>query len=684
MTRREAWLSAGAVFLVALLIRIWAATQITFPQPEDTAYYVDVARNLIAGHGLTTDAIWSYATPPLTFNPPRPAFEIWLPVATFLDAIPMALGGSSFAAAQVASILEGSILAVLAWRLGADVAEDLALPAGRGRVLALGAGLAAAAYLPLVLFSVQPDSTTPFAILVLLGVLLIRRILRATVVVPPPAPRPAFKLSRKPPRRPKPAYRSSSSGGTTSASRGTPPSGGSTSASRGTPPSGGLTSASRSTPPSHQGDSSAHDGNSHPGHDQGRHTPSTTMAYDADGHARRTLSSAFGVAGAAGRAATWSLVALGAVIGVAGLTRNDAVYLAMVWAVIGWRATRPAATWTGRIRAALWLVGVPAVVAIAIYVPWAIRDLLAFGTALPGQALQNALFLNGRDVFAWDVPPTLERYLAAGPPTLLGLRLDGFVHNLGSVLLLLGIPISALGLAGLPWAARVPALRALAGFSLLSFAVATLVFPVATTWGTFLHAAGAIHVLILISALLVLDRLIERVRIAREWTRPVAWLGPAAATAASLLLALALVPVQGAAGRATEATYQALPLALDQAGVPLPTDGTPVITDFPIWLSTEDHVHAIALPNEQPSDVLALATQFNAKLLIVNATDDGQWPEILDGEANESQCFQLIDLPGGASATPGTYASAEPGTGPLGDILAFRIICSSNATQQTP
>ncbi len=33
----------------------------------------------------------------------------------------------------------------------------------------------------------------------------------------------------------------------------------------------------------------------------------------------------------------------------------------------------------------------------------------------------------------------------------------------------------------------------LVGFSLTTFLVATLVFPVATTWGTFLHAAGAIH-----------------------------------------------------------------------------------------------------------------------------------------------------------------------------------------------
>jgi hypothetical protein len=35
--RREAVLSAGLVFLAALVVRLWAATQITFPAPEDTA-----------------------------------------------------------------------------------------------------------------------------------------------------------------------------------------------------------------------------------------------------------------------------------------------------------------------------------------------------------------------------------------------------------------------------------------------------------------------------------------------------------------------------------------------------------------------------------------------------------------------------------------------------------------------
>jgi hypothetical protein len=597
MSRRELWLSVALVFLVAVGVRVWAATQVVFPQPEDTAYYIDVARNLLTGHGLTADAIWSYGTPPLTFNPPRPAFEVWQPLPTFLDAIPMALFGATFAAAQVASVLVGSLVCVLAWRLGADVAEELDLSPERGRALALGTGLAAAVYLPLALFSVQPDSTMPFAALVLGAVLVARRILRSIVVRPPPDV-PRVKFSRRQARL----------------------------------------NARRTH--SVVGGSARH----------GPEAPSVEPL-DLGADVRRLL------------------LGLGVLIGLAALTRNDAVWLALVWTIVAWRATGPAGPIGRRLRAALPLIGIPAAVAFAVYLPWLVRDWAVFGSPLPGQALTNALFLQGSDVFAWAQPPTLERYLDAGPLTLLGLRVTGFLHNLGSVLLLLGIPISALGLLGLPWAARVPALRPLLGFALTTFLVATLVFPVATTWGTFLHAAGAIDVLVLISALLVLDRLIEWLRARQEWTRPVSWLGPAAAIAASLLLTVVLVPPQGADGRDVAARYAALPAALSEVGAPLPTDGSPVITDFPIWLATEDGVHALALPNERPADVLDLANNFNAKMLIVDQADEGQWPEILDQEEPGSECFKLVPLtlPGGAPL---------PDDSPLADTLVFQIVCA--------
>jgi hypothetical protein len=87
MTRTELILTAVGLFAVSLVIRIAAASLVVFPIPEDTAYYVSVSKHLVEGRGLVADAIWSYQTPPLVF--PRPAFEVWLPLPSYLAALPM-------------------------------------------------------------------------------------------------------------------------------------------------------------------------------------------------------------------------------------------------------------------------------------------------------------------------------------------------------------------------------------------------------------------------------------------------------------------------------------------------------------------------------------------------------------------------------------------------------------------
>ena len=88
------------------------------------------------------------------------------------------------------------------------------------------------------------------------------------------------------------------------------------------------------------------------------------------------------------------------------------------------------------------LIGVVAVVSLVVFAPWALRNWPVFGSPLPGQAATNALSLSGFDIFAWNDPPTLARYLAAGPGALLEMRVAGISHNLFNVLLLLGIPVS--------------------------------------------------------------------------------------------------------------------------------------------------------------------------------------------------------------------------------------------------
>ena len=80
---------------------------------------------------------------------------------------------------------------------------------------------------------------------------------------------------------------------------------------------------------------------------------------------------------------------------------------------------------------------------------------------------------------------------------------------------------------------------------MITFLITSLVFPVATTWGTFLHAAGPFHVLLVISALLALDAGLARLGSRMGWTRPVAWLGAMLGIFASILFSAALLPTFG-------------------------------------------------------------------------------------------------------------------------------------------
>jgi hypothetical protein len=546
VSRAEALLPAAVIFAVALVVRIWAASLIVFPQPEDTAYYVAVARNLLDGRGLITDALWSYQTPPLEV--PRAAFEVWLPLPTFVAAIPMAVLGKTFQAAQWSSIVVGALVPVLAWRLAADVAVGRALPPGRARVLAIGTGLTAAVYLPLVLHSALPDSTMPFATLVLAACLLMHRII---------------------------------------------------------------------------------------------HDPGGAAARDK------------------------RLVMLGVVIGLAAWTRNEAIWLGLTWALVVWLVRSPVEAVP---RARLRMIAVVAAVAVVVFAPWAIRDTLEFGTPLPGQALTNALSIKGTDIFAWQDPPTLSRYLAVGPVALAGMRVDGTLHNLVNVLLYLGVPVAAIGLVALTWFVRARALRPLLVFSILTFAVDSLLFPVSTTWGTFLHAAGAIHVLLIVSCLQALDALIARVGVIRGWTRPVAWLGTTLTVAASILFSAVLLPTFGSDSGKTAARYDALNRNLVANGMS-PADIGPIISDFPIWLSYATGARSLGLPSEPIADVLDLARTFDSKVAVVaNRREDSDsiWPDVLDDHDPGWECFGEAPVFG---ATNGVTERA------MFPTRVFRIVC---------
>ena len=113
----------------------WSSGSLVIPlvsmaPTEGAAYYVGVAANLVGGHGLVSDAVWSYATPPQVV--PKPAFELWLPMATFVAALPMAVAGRhARRGTGWAWRVLGALVAPLAWLVGREAAAVSGLDARR-------------------------------------------------------------------------------------------------------------------------------------------------------------------------------------------------------------------------------------------------------------------------------------------------------------------------------------------------------------------------------------------------------------------------------------------------------------------------------------------------------------------------------------------------------------------------
>jgi hypothetical protein len=537
ITRSTALAITGGLFGLALMMRLWAVASISFPLTEGSAYYVAVARNLVTGRGLEIDAIWSYATPPLTL--PRPAFELWQPLASFVAAVPMTMLGPTFSTAQLGFAVLGALLAPLTWLVARDVARRLELPSRRAWSMSIGAGLLAGLSGPLLLSSALPDSALPFTILTVV----------ACLVMPSAA--------------------------------------------------------------------------------AGRQT---------------------------------GVVVLGAVLGWAYLTRMEAVYLGLAFLIVA-TLTAIDLTPTARIRrTALLALGVGAVGAL-VALPWWLRNLAVFGSPTPGQVVDNLLLVRNEQIFAYAHRPTLEAFVAQGAPELLAKAAAAAGHNLVNVLV---VPVGPLAVAGLLtivvglWrlhrasradVARGP-LGALLIFGAIAFAATTLLFPVATLWGTFEHAAGPLVIGLIVAAAVGADALVARVRSWRNWPRSNAWLAPAAL----MLVTLPLTALQVSAADMQASNRERLitqiaasvPVALETAGV---DPRAPLIGDRPVWLSGAMDRPVIVLPDEPAADVLRLATDFGAQAVIISEPR-GIHPAALRSDGAGAACFVELtaaDLPAGTA-----------------------------------
>jgi hypothetical protein len=511
------WATPLALYLLALSVRLVVTAWIPFPPTEGSLYYLDVARNLVSGHGLVTDVQWSYATG--SIGVPRPAFDLWLPLASLVAALPMLVLGATHQAGQLGMALLGAAIAPLAWAVAREAGTLDGLGARRTGAASIGAGVLAAILGPWLVATAGPDSTVPFAVLGTLDALLIARLLRR----------------------------------------------------------------------------------------------------DAGGPAR-----------------TRAALVLGLALGLTYLARQEVIWIGLTLLLLAVPVVRRADG--SRVRAAAWLLGPVAVGGLLLVVPWLVRQQLTFGGGSAGQVVDNLLLLRNEQIFALHDAPTLGSFLAQG--------IGGILGNIGRALAtqatdtvvlgafpvgLVGI-VAVLGLRGRPSLRTASALVVLLLSGVITFLATALLFPVATLWGTFQHAAGPFLVGLIVAAVLGLDALMTRISMARGWDPVNVIVGPAALIALTLPVTLIqLASVRGSAlemERRIGSVAVALATQASTADDPAGDLAAPLVSDHPMSLAWLLDRPVLVLPDDPPSALAELARTTGARQLVI-FDERGRYPEVL-------------------------------------------------------
>jgi hypothetical protein len=327
---------------------------------------------------------------------------------------------------------------------------------------------------------------------------------------------------------------------------------------------------------------------------------------------------------------------LGVLMGLAYLSRQEAIWLGLtLLLVLAWALrSRPPGTRLQEAVRRLWPVVVGA---LLVVVPWLARNTLEFGSPFPGQALENMVLVRNEDIFAFADRPNLGRYLDQGLATVLGNPVAAAWAGFRDALLLPAFPIGLIGLVALLAMHRSSALRrptalvALLASGILTFVSTALLFPVATRWGTFLHASGPLLVALLVMAVLGSDALLARISRMRGWRQANVVIGPVTLIIIAAVLGSLQLSLVADQSRGRQARYTALASAIasvaEQEGQSVPAT---IITDHPMWIADALDRDAIVLPDEDLASVMELSRRFEAPWIVV-VDGRGRYPtDLLD------------------------------------------------------
>jgi hypothetical protein len=143
-----------ALYLLAFAGRLVLVGGFADPAYPDSFYYVDVARQLAAGHGFNTDVLWIFAEVggkiPASPVLPIPSNAHWMPLASLVQVPFIWVLGPTALASSLPFALIGATAAPIAWAIGRD--------AGVPKYAAVGAGLLTAFPGLSWVYMAQPDN----------------------------------------------------------------------------------------------------------------------------------------------------------------------------------------------------------------------------------------------------------------------------------------------------------------------------------------------------------------------------------------------------------------------------------------------------------------------------------------------------------------------------------------------
>jgi len=163
VTRALVVLSLGLVVFRVLS----AAFVVTQPGFTDAYYYVDVARRLAHGQGLTADFVWNFLEAPGLADLPVPSHRFWMPLATVVQATGIAalepiLG--TFRSAQAAIIAVAAFVPAAAYVSARSIGASSRAALVAAALAGLGGFTFAPAWVTLDSFSVAALLGTMFFI----------------------------------------------------------------------------------------------------------------------------------------------------------------------------------------------------------------------------------------------------------------------------------------------------------------------------------------------------------------------------------------------------------------------------------------------------------------------------------------------------------------------------------------